>query len=447
MVLDVPLEARPRRARRPRRLRSCRSTGSRRCSGATSSAASCAACTRSPAARGGRRRRPPRPARRPKAPPAARRAPLARAVVERGAGPLAAILEQREAALALEPAGGDGVAAAVARRRAWSSRQLPCATRSAALWRARRPRRRPRRQGAAGVRRGAVGTGLRHGHRRLPAGARDAGEGAHPRGARPAASRPAPAGGVAPGSSASRRRRHAAARSRGAARGASPPRSGRGSLELGLERLFREVELPLVRVLARMEEAGVRMDPYRLGEITARVRDRVDELTDRIHELAGGPFTIGSPQQLAEVLFGASASSRCARARPATRPTPACCARCASSTRSSPPSRSGASSPSCSTPTSSRFPEYIDPRTGRLHTTFNQTVAATGPALERQPEPAEHPGPHRAGGRDPRVLRRRGGAHVWSSPTTRRSSCASWPSSPARRRCSTPTTAARTSTA
>ena len=73
--------------------------------------------------------------------------------------------------------------------------------------------------------------------------------------------------------------------------------------ELELGRLFREIELPLVRVLAQMEAAGIKLDPYRLGEITARVRDAVDEMRDRIHKLAGGEFNIGSTQQLANVLF------------------------------------------------------------------------------------------------------------------------------------------------
>jgi DNA polymerase I len=71
----------------------------------------------------------------------------------------------------------------------------------------------------------------------------------------------------------------------------------------GLERLYREVELPLTRVLAAMEEAGVKLDVHRLGEIAARVRDRADELRDRIWELAGGEFVIESPKQLGEVLF------------------------------------------------------------------------------------------------------------------------------------------------
>jgi DNA polymerase I len=71
----------------------------------------------------------------------------------------------------------------------------------------------------------------------------------------------------------------------------------------GLEPLYREIELPLTRVLAAMEEAGVRLDVHRLGEIAGRVRDRADELRDRIWELAGGEFVIESPKQLGEVLF------------------------------------------------------------------------------------------------------------------------------------------------
>ena len=55
----------------------------------------------------------------------------------------------------------------------------------------------------------------------------------------------------------------------------------------GLGALYDEVELPVTRVLAAMEEAGVRLDVHRLGEIAARVRDAADELRDQIWELAG----------------------------------------------------------------------------------------------------------------------------------------------------------------
>ncbi|HMN99310.1 MAG TPA: DNA polymerase I, partial [Miltoncostaeaceae bacterium] len=71
----------------------------------------------------------------------------------------------------------------------------------------------------------------------------------------------------------------------------------------GLATLYDEVELPLTRVLASMEDIGVRLDVHRLGEIAARVRDAADELRDQIYELAGGEFVIDSPKQLGQVLF------------------------------------------------------------------------------------------------------------------------------------------------
>ena len=73
--------------------------------------------------------------------------------------------------------------------------------------------------------------------------------------------------------------------------------------ERGQERLYREIELPLTAVLAEMEDVGVRIDTYRMGEITARLADRVEELEARAHELAGEEFMLGSTQQVGRILF------------------------------------------------------------------------------------------------------------------------------------------------
>jgi DNA polymerase I len=73
--------------------------------------------------------------------------------------------------------------------------------------------------------------------------------------------------------------------------------------ERGSERLYRDVELPLTSVLGAMEDAGVRIDTYRMGEITARLSDRIEELEARAYELAGEEFVLGSPMQLGRVLF------------------------------------------------------------------------------------------------------------------------------------------------
>jgi DNA polymerase-1 len=67
--------------------------------------------------------------------------------------------------------------------------------------------------------------------------------------------------------------------------------------------LYEDIELPLTGVLAHMEDAGVHIDTYRMGEITARLRERVDELEGRAYELAGEEFMLGSTQQVARVLF------------------------------------------------------------------------------------------------------------------------------------------------
>ncbi len=73
--------------------------------------------------------------------------------------------------------------------------------------------------------------------------------------------------------------------------------------ERGSERLYRDVEMPLVGVLRSMEDAGIKIDTYRMGEITARLADRVEELEASAYDLAGEEFMLGSTQQLARILF------------------------------------------------------------------------------------------------------------------------------------------------
>src|SRR6476659_8125373 len=74
-------------------------------------------------------------------------------------------------------------------------------------------------------------------------------------------------------------------------------------LERGNLELYETIELPLSPVLADMEDAGVRIDTYRMGEITARLQDRVEELESKAYELAGEEFMLGSTQQVARILF------------------------------------------------------------------------------------------------------------------------------------------------
>ncbi len=91
-------------------------------------------------------------------------------------------------------------------------------------------------------------------------------------------------------------------------RAAEVPRRLAGPLrarlrERGSEELYDRIELPLTAVLAAMEDAGIKIDTYRMGEITARLADRVEELESKAFELAGEEFMLGSTQQLARILF------------------------------------------------------------------------------------------------------------------------------------------------
>jgi DNA polymerase-1 len=91
-------------------------------------------------------------------------------------------------------------------------------------------------------------------------------------------------------------------------RAAEVPRRLAGPLrarlrERGSEELYDRIELPLTAVLASMEDVGIKIDTYRMGEITARLADRVEELESQAFALAGEEFMLGSTQQLARILF------------------------------------------------------------------------------------------------------------------------------------------------
>jgi DNA polymerase-1 len=72
---------------------------------------------------------------------------------------------------------------------------------------------------------------------------------------------------------------------------------------LGLGELYESIDLPLVRVLARMEETGIRVDPAQLKVLSGRMEEEISVLSGAIFELAGRPFNVNSPQQLGKVLF------------------------------------------------------------------------------------------------------------------------------------------------
>ncbi|MGQ9634065.1 MAG: DNA polymerase I [Bryobacteraceae bacterium] len=72
---------------------------------------------------------------------------------------------------------------------------------------------------------------------------------------------------------------------------------------LGLREVYEKIDLPLIPVLVRMEQRGIRIDPEALASLAARMEADIERLTAEIHALAGHPFNVNSPQQLAKVLF------------------------------------------------------------------------------------------------------------------------------------------------
>ena len=73
--------------------------------------------------------------------------------------------------------------------------------------------------------------------------------------------------------------------------------------QAGLLKLYNEVDLPLVAVLARMEQAGVKIDRKVLGEMSSRLEKEIDAKAREIYECCGAEFNINSPKQLGDVLF------------------------------------------------------------------------------------------------------------------------------------------------
>jgi DNA polymerase-1 len=144
--------------------------------------------------------------------------------------------------------------------------------------------------------------------------------------------------------------------------------------------LFTDVEMPLVSVLARMESAGVFVDTDRLRELSAEYASRLDHLVAEIHGLAGGPFNMHSPAQVRNVLFdrlglpsrgirkgktGLSTDVDVLERLTPLHPLPGRMLeyRALSKLKST---------------YVDALPELVNPRTGRIHTSFHQTVAATG---------------------------------------------------------------------
>ncbi len=151
--------------------------------------------------------------------------------------------------------------------------------------------------------------------------------------------------------------------------------------QAGVERVFREIEMPLVEVLEEMEHHGIRIDSQWLARMSREMDVELQRLEGEIHALAGRPFNIASPQQLRTVLFEELGLQPTGRRTAKTR---------AHSTSQESLEALAAVHPLPGKVLEYRelaklkstyvdaLPRLVDPATGRVHTRFHQLGAATG---------------------------------------------------------------------
>jgi DNA polymerase-1 len=150
----------------------------------------------------------------------------------------------------------------------------------------------------------------------------------------------------------------------------------------GQTKLFAELEMPLIPVLAEMERAGVRLDPDYLGRLGGDFEKELRQIETEVHALVGRPFNLQSTQQLADVLFGQLGLPPPDRSRKTAAGKFSTAADVLENLRGTHPIvesilRHRELSKLLSTYVQALQGE-IDPSTGRVHTSYNQTGTVTG---------------------------------------------------------------------
>jgi DNA polymerase-1 len=156
--------------------------------------------------------------------------------------------------------------------------------------------------------------------------------------------------------------------------------------ESSLASLYQQIEIRLVPVLARMEQHGVLIQSEMLAEQGSELAEKIQQIEQSAHKVAGQPFNLGSPKQIQEILYeklGLPVLRKTPKGQPSTAeavlrdlaadyPLP----------RLILDHRGMSKLKSTYT---DRLPEQINPATGRVHTSYHQAVAATGRLSSSEP--------------------------------------------------------------
>ena len=156
--------------------------------------------------------------------------------------------------------------------------------------------------------------------------------------------------------------------------------------EPALERMYREIEIPVSRVLQRMERQGVLIDSDSLARQSDELGRKLMELETKVHEAAGQPFNLGSPKQLGEILFerqGLPVIKKTASGAPSTDeevltklaedyPLPRLLLEWRGLAK-------------LKSTYADKLPRMVNAQTGRVHTSYSQAVAVTGRLASSEP--------------------------------------------------------------
>ncbi|MEJ7137911.1 DNA polymerase I [Amphibiibacter pelophylacis] len=156
--------------------------------------------------------------------------------------------------------------------------------------------------------------------------------------------------------------------------------------DAALDAVYTRIELPVADVLQRMERDGIGLDVPELQRQSADLHTRMTQLEGQIYEQAGGPFNLGSPKQIGEVLFGrmglpqkkstatgaASTSEEVLQELAEDYPLPALILQHRSLSK-------------LKSTYTDKLPAMVNPDTGRVHTSYSQAVAVTGRLSSNEP--------------------------------------------------------------
>ncbi len=155
--------------------------------------------------------------------------------------------------------------------------------------------------------------------------------------------------------------------------------------ENDLENVYLSMEMPLIYVLADMEDAGVKIDSNKLEEISKEMERELDGIQRRIYFLAGEEFNINSPKQLSRVLFHSLGFQPRKKTKTGFSTEMGVLEELAESHELPREILNYRSLSKLKTTYIDVLPMLINPKTGRVHTTFNQTATVTGRLSSSEP--------------------------------------------------------------